>query len=120
VFSFVHSALDRNNIDEMTASRLVQPTSKDGSRVPVFADGMTESANPLETDTPPNNLSVPDFIDPDPNHPMGLKVSCMARHGRAINVVFLDGHAARVPLEELWKLRWHNQWVEREVTLPEK
>ena len=48
----------------------------------------------------------------------GLRMVCMARHGRAINIAFLDGHAARTPLEDLWKLRWNNRWVERDVNLP--
>ena len=48
----------------------------------------------------------------------GLRMLCMARHGRAINIDFLDGHAARTPLEELWKLRWNNKWVESDVKLP--
>ena len=31
---------------------------------------------------------------------------CMARHGRAVNVAFLDGHCATVGLADLWKLQW--------------
>jgi prepilin-type processing-associated H-X9-DG protein/prepilin-type N-terminal cleavage/methylation domain-containing protein len=31
---------------------------------------------------------------------------CMARHGRAVNVVFLDGHATTAQLADLWKLQW--------------
>ena len=31
---------------------------------------------------------------------------CIARHGRAINVAFADGHAAAVPLRQLWTLYW--------------
>jgi prepilin-type N-terminal cleavage/methylation domain-containing protein/prepilin-type processing-associated H-X9-DG protein len=31
---------------------------------------------------------------------------CMERHGKAINVVFLDGHAATIPLAQLWLLQW--------------
>ncbi len=30
----------------------------------------------------------------------------MARHGKAINVVFLDGHAATISLAQLWSLQW--------------
>ena len=35
---------------------------------------------------------------------------CMARHKRSVNMVFLDGHAQGVALEDLWKLKWHNGW----------
>jgi prepilin-type processing-associated H-X9-DG protein len=34
---------------------------------------------------------------------------CFARHGRAINVVFLDGHSETVPLRNLWLLQWSPQ-----------
>ena len=43
---------------------------------------------------------------------------CMARHGRAINVVFLDGHVRRVPLEELWQLHWNRHFQPTNVSLP--
>lgn len=43
---------------------------------------------------------------------------CIPRHGRAINVLFLDGHARTVPLTELWQLKWNNVWVSTNVTLP--
>jgi prepilin-type N-terminal cleavage/methylation domain-containing protein/prepilin-type processing-associated H-X9-DG protein len=31
---------------------------------------------------------------------------CMARHGKAINVAFFDGHAETIKLPNLWKLKW--------------
>jgi prepilin-type processing-associated H-X9-DG protein len=35
----------------------------------------------------------------------------IARHGKAVNVGFADGHAATVPLRELWTLRWNPRWI---------
>jgi prepilin-type N-terminal cleavage/methylation domain-containing protein/prepilin-type processing-associated H-X9-DG protein len=35
---------------------------------------------------------------------------CIARHGRAINVAFADGHAAKIPLEDLYQLKWTPYW----------
>jgi len=32
---------------------------------------------------------------------------CLDRHNMAINMGFVDGHVEGVPLEELWKLKWH-------------
>ena len=43
-----------------------------------------------------------------PNQQMTLRI---ARH---------DGHAATTPLEELWLLRWHNEWVPTRVMLPQE
>jgi prepilin-type processing-associated H-X9-DG protein len=31
----------------------------------------------------------------------------LRRHNKAINGVFFDGHARRIPLKELWELKWH-------------
>jgi prepilin-type processing-associated H-X9-DG protein len=30
----------------------------------------------------------------------------LARHGQAVNVAFLDGHAEQVPLNRIRKFRW--------------
>jgi prepilin-type processing-associated H-X9-DG protein len=46
------------------------------------------------------------------------RIFCIPRHGRAINVVFVDGHARRVGLAELWQLQWNAGWVPTNVTLP--
>ena len=40
-----------------------------------------------------------------------------ARHGRAINVLFLDGHVETVPCANLFSLRWTPQWQPFEITL---
>jgi prepilin-type processing-associated H-X9-DG protein len=41
---------------------------------------------------------------------------CIDRHGRAVNALFLDGHAARAPLNGFWKLQWHRGFEKREIT----
>jgi prepilin-type processing-associated H-X9-DG protein len=43
---------------------------------------------------------------------------CIDRHRRAVNVVFLDGHATRVPLHDLWKLQWNRTFTARDVVIP--
>jgi prepilin-type processing-associated H-X9-DG protein len=43
---------------------------------------------------------------------------CIDRHFRAVNMAFLDGHAERVALEDLWKLRWNNRFSASDVVLP--
>jgi prepilin-type processing-associated H-X9-DG protein len=47
-----------------------------------------------------------------------LRLFCLDRHERAVNLVFLDGHAERVPLAQLWKLKWNNHFVARDVVIP--
>ena len=75
--------------------------------------------NPVvpDTDTPPSNLTSPNVIDTT-GRLIGLRTYCIARHGKAINVVFYDGDARTVPLKELWQLKWHRTFVPRDVKLP--
>lgn len=37
----------------------------------------------------------------------------IARHGRAINAAFTDGHAEAVPLDDLKRLKWHREFAPR-------
>ena len=98
-------------------SKFLRPTgNKHAELAPLYADAAVDVIEASPDDTPPPDLSGSKYKVGISW--IGLRTVCMARHGRAINIVFLDGHAARTPLEELWKLRWHNKWVDREVRLP--
>jgi len=35
-----------------------------------------------------------------------------------VNLAFVDGHAAPVALEDLWRLKWNEEFVPTSVTLP--
>jgi prepilin-type processing-associated H-X9-DG protein len=76
----------------------------DASRIPVFGDCTWKDSWPRETDPTPPNLRGGDWrrqgwkIAPNENFMARFTI---ARHGRSINVVFLDGHAETVPLADL-------------------
>ena len=89
------------------------PAPKIAAEAPLFADSVWYGGWPKDTDPPPANLRNPPAVE---NNNMWR--FCIARHGRAINVVFLDGHGDRVDLEGLWRLKWHNHFQPRDVTLP--
>ena len=90
----------------------------DPARVPVLGDCNWHEAWPLNCringvailDYPPTNLSEGARYDTcigsrGPNWgQMGR--FCIARHGDAVNMVFMDEHVETVPLEKLWTLRW--------------
>ena len=59
---------------------------------------------PLESDTPHPSLYYHDY-----GYNM-MSRFCIARHNKAINVGFLDGHVTTVPLRQLWTLMWHQNW----------
>ena len=85
------------------------PVTKRSADVPVFADSIWVDAWPT-----PHDIAPPDLtrgIYGGEGGMMGRFV--IARHGRAINIVFADGHAATTPLEDLWKLPWSPSWGKR-------
>jgi prepilin-type N-terminal cleavage/methylation domain-containing protein/prepilin-type processing-associated H-X9-DG protein len=88
--------------------------------IPILADCIMEKAMPQDTDTVPFNLERPLPVSGSgAPGPMGqMAYFCIDRHRRAVNVVFLDGHATRVPLHDLWKLQWNRTFTARDVVIP--
>jgi prepilin-type N-terminal cleavage/methylation domain-containing protein/prepilin-type processing-associated H-X9-DG protein len=83
------------------------------TEVPVFADAIWYYGVPLEDDTPAPNLSEGEYTG-SRNYMSRFAID---RHRMAINVGFCDGSVRRVPLGELWKLKWHRTWQGRDVKL---
>ena len=90
----------------------INPVSgKESTQVPAFADAAWIDAWPKSADAPPANLSDGGYSSPgDILRNNTIQRFALARHGRAVNIVFLDGHAATVPLAELWTLKWNGKW----------
>lgn len=100
-------------------SNIMQPT-----QTPYFSDSVWVDGWPLETDIP-----APDLYSGGDNVNGGLPLQCIARHGFKsasaaprhvnvlqrlpgnVNIAFVDGHAGPEPLENLWSLYWHKDWV---------
>lgn len=82
-------------------------TTSHTTLVPVFADSFWVGGWPDDFDIAPNNLWLGHS-----HHRKGMFMGrfCINRHDMAINVTFADGTARRVPLAELWKLKWHRQF----------
>jgi prepilin-type processing-associated H-X9-DG protein/prepilin-type N-terminal cleavage/methylation domain-containing protein len=105
--------------DESFRELYVTLPAKASDYVPLFADCVGVAAYPVTADTPPDNLRAPVPITGNLGpEELGMRRFCMSRHARAINVVFLDGHARTVPLEELWQLKWNRHFIPTRVTLP--
>jgi prepilin-type processing-associated H-X9-DG protein len=87
--------------------------------VPLFGDAVYPNAAPTTGDPVPKNLVGPGWNGINSQGiGTGIALFCIDRHKRAVNVVFLGGHARTVPLAELWKLKWSKTYVPSEVTLP--
>ncbi|HZL35779.1 MAG TPA: type II secretion system protein [Tepidisphaeraceae bacterium] len=91
--------------------------AREAERVPLVGDCCE-----MEPDPPRNGEPLPENLQ----QPVPLKFSggvaecCVDRHRMAVNFVFLDGHAERMPLAELWKLRWSEDFEPRDVVLPKE
>ena len=81
--------------------------------VPMLADSAWVHTLPLHSDPPPLFF---DHVEPS-GFGQNMKFHCMDRHNGAINMLFLDGHARRTGLKEIWTLKWHptfnteNRWT---------
>ena len=89
------------------------PANRISSEAPLFADSVWYGGWPKDTDPAPPNLHSPPPVE---NNNMWR--FCIARHKRAINLVFLDGHGDHVELERLWQLKWNSIFQPRTITLP--
>lgn len=76
-------------------------TDKDPDLIPVFADSVWVDGWPVETDPVPTDL----YLASQSAMP-SMGRFCSWRHGTQTNVVFLDGHAQRIELGDLWTLKW--------------
>ena len=79
--------------------------------VPLLGDSVWVGSWPFDADKPPEDLSGERGY---PRYPHGegyfMGCFCVDRHKKAINVGFVDSHTGRVPLEELWALKWHKHF----------
>ncbi|HZN67303.1 MAG TPA: prepilin-type N-terminal cleavage/methylation domain-containing protein [Tepidisphaeraceae bacterium] len=98
-------------------------TPTESSRVPLFADCIWPDGWPRENDPTPPNLTTGDRARQGnaPNENMLARFT-INRHGGRTNIGFVDGHGESVPLAELKKLKWHNQWQNQDWNplLPKK
>ena len=86
-------------------------TSGMGNNVPLLMDCTWPGTFPSYSDSVP-----PSGDDGNPTQQWGLGINCemarvcLDRHGRAINSSFTDLSCRKVPLPELWDMKWHRQW----------
>jgi prepilin-type N-terminal cleavage/methylation domain-containing protein/prepilin-type processing-associated H-X9-DG protein len=106
------------------------------SLTPLVADSITPGVTPHSLDPPPTNLvasystiaSGPTIPSHNSSFRAGISAMTIPRHGRspsqpprtwnpshkmpgAINISFWDGHVSNVPLENLWNLHWHKDYI---------
>jgi len=104
------------NADEAERTALSSVTIRlpatESSRVPVFFDSARWDTWPRDTEEP--RIYVPLMLGRG-----AMQMVLVRRHGQGLNVAYLDGHAERATLEELWKMKWSENFVAKEVQVKE-
>ncbi len=77
-------------------------TTGNSAKIPLFTDAIWVDGLPGPTSAPPADPAVG-------ANDGGMGRYCLARHGFAINVVFVDNHVERVQLPNLWTMSWSRQ-----------
>jgi prepilin-type N-terminal cleavage/methylation domain-containing protein/prepilin-type processing-associated H-X9-DG protein len=97
------------------------PSIRQSSEVPLVFDSMWchVSVKNFETGTTP--VQVPPDLTGKAEMADSARANqhwrfLLARHGRAINVVFADGSARRVDLSDTYNLIWHRGWQKYALT----
>ena len=77
--------------------------------VPLYGDSVWVGSWPEGTDVPPFDLLGGGYGGGSFPHARGMFMGRFAinRHRGGINVGFVDGHCARMPVKALWTLNWH-------------
>lgn len=101
-----------DNVDRLALLR-------DPSQTPAFLDATFADIRPRNQSaavpvTAPPDLTGGSVSAASPEHWRML----IDRHAHAINVCMADGSARRVPLEELYQLRWTTNWNRYQLDLP--
>ncbi len=91
--------------------RKLKPGSRKSAETPFIGDCIRLDAWPQPKDQGPvdGNYSLNAGQQSYVGNNMGRFV--INRHGRNVNMAFMDGHASAMPLRDLWALNWYNGWT---------
>lgn len=100
--------------EEAAASGTIGLPAKESSRIPAFFDSAHWAAYPRDTDEPLvyalNRTSAKGQ----------MSYVALERHAQAQHVAFLDGHVAKVDSSALWKLKWSDDFSQKDVEVKRK
>jgi prepilin-type N-terminal cleavage/methylation domain-containing protein/prepilin-type processing-associated H-X9-DG protein len=92
----------------MSVNFLTLTNSQKFGDIPLFFDCRWRDARP-------SSNSEKYFLNGEQSGDMDLVAT--KRHGKYVNISFVDGSARTIPLPELWAAKWHATW-NRPATLP--
>ncbi len=86
-----------------------------GSQIPLFLDSMWRGGGPYYEG---GDTTIAPAYSNGQWHGSGheMKHFCIDRHNKSINGLFLDLSTQKIPLKQLWKLKWHRTFDTRGYT----
>ena len=89
---------------------------KSAHNIPLFADSAFVHALPLDTNPIPPGPLI--FFSDIPVNAGDCQIwrFFIDRHNGTINSCFLDGSVRKIPLYDLWELKWHREWIRQGYT----
>lgn len=83
--------------------------------IPMVGDCAWSNAMPHQTDTGPMNVaqeqSLAGYGEDESTKTNNMHRFAMARHEKAINIAYMDGHGETVKLGDLWTQKWSADWT---------
>ncbi len=114
--SYGHSRWVQQRLSPADTRHWERFSVKGAHNVPLFGDSAFTHALPLHTNPIPPKPLI--FFSDIPVDAGGCQIwrFCIDRHGGAINGCFLDGSVRKIPLYNLWDLKWHREWIRQNYT----
>jgi prepilin-type N-terminal cleavage/methylation domain-containing protein/prepilin-type processing-associated H-X9-DG protein len=106
-----------NYWQEPVANAWRKTTVSGAFNIPVFADAAYLEGFVKTGDTPdplPEDQRTPEKTTGRWRN-NSIRLFAINRHNESVNVVFLDASASKVPLKQLWRLKWHKNYA---ATMP--
>jgi prepilin-type N-terminal cleavage/methylation domain-containing protein/prepilin-type processing-associated H-X9-DG protein len=84
--------------------------------IPLYFDSRWREANPGNSNWQPGTTN---YYYESNSLEGGMTYVATRRHGKYVNVCFVDGSVRTIPLPELWAINWHPTWTYPTTGLPQ-
>jgi len=112
-----HYAIDTNTPTGSPGVFWRMPFSRNASQIPLVGDASWPDGWPLADNAVPADVQMEMDGVGSTNSNM-MRRWCIRRHGKSVNMGFVDAHAENVKLQDLWSFSWHAAWTPSVKVVP--
>jgi prepilin-type processing-associated H-X9-DG protein/prepilin-type N-terminal cleavage/methylation domain-containing protein len=99
----------------VTPSFLTLANSQKYGDIPLYFDCRWREANPSSSSWA---VGTNNYYYVDPNIDSNMTYVATKRHGKYVNIAYVDGSVRTVYLPDLWRQKWHPAWTQPASTPP--